>query len=141
MGEAIPLLHIDHEVERSQIAHCKAHKAARSADATARALKEIHAACINGSNLVEAILAGVKVGVTLGEVSDVFPRGIWRLSRPGVPVVRGQHQRRDSPDLWSALGFGSWPAGPLRRSVEIADHLRRCGKLRPKVLPTCSPPS
>jgi methylmalonyl-CoA mutase N-terminal domain/subunit len=79
-GEAIPLLHIDHEVERSQIAHCKAHKAARSADAAARALKEIHSACINGSNLVEAILAGVKVGVTLGEVSDVFREefGVYR---------------------------------------------------------------
>lgn len=79
-AEAIPLLHIDHEVERNQIERCRAHKANRSADASARALKNIHAACRDGSNLVEAILAGVKVGVTLGEVSDVFRQefGVYR---------------------------------------------------------------
>ena len=79
-AEPIPLLHIDHAVETSQIARCKAHKANRSADASARALIAIHAACRDGSNLVEAILAGVKVGVTLGEVSDVFREefGVYR---------------------------------------------------------------
>ncbi len=78
--QAIPLLHIDEQVERSQIARCKLAKANRSADQAARAHKAIRAACKDGSNLVVPILDGVKHMVTLGEISDIFREefGVYR---------------------------------------------------------------
>ncbi len=79
-SDAIPLLHIDHEVERSQIARCKEHKQNRDQAAASAALQGVHTACQDGSNLVVAILAAVKAGVTLGEISDVFRSefGVYR---------------------------------------------------------------
>jgi methylmalonyl-CoA mutase N-terminal domain/subunit len=77
---AIPLLHIDPEVERSQLARCKAWKAARSQAAAQRAIGEVERACSGRDNLVPPILAAVHAGVTLGEISDVFRRvfGVYR---------------------------------------------------------------
>ena len=79
-GAPIPLLHIDAEVERGQIARCKKAKADRSADQAARCHKAIVQACRDGSNLVVPILDGVKHHVTLGEISDIFRQefGVYR---------------------------------------------------------------
>jgi methylmalonyl-CoA mutase N-terminal domain/subunit len=79
-GESIPVLAIDPEVERSQLARCREVKARRDRDGSARALEAIRTACRDGSNLVPPILAGVKQYVTLGEISDVFRDefGIYR---------------------------------------------------------------
>ncbi len=79
-GAAIPLLHIDPAVERSQIDLCLKVKAERSQDLAARALQGVRLACRGQDNLVEAILAAVKVQVTLGEISDVFREefGVYR---------------------------------------------------------------
>lgn len=79
-GEPIPLLHIDPEVERAQIARCKKAKQDRSADAATRCHAAIRAACKNGDNLVPPILDGVRQLVTLGEISDIFREefGVYR---------------------------------------------------------------
>jgi methylmalonyl-CoA mutase N-terminal domain/subunit len=76
----IPLLHIDHEVERSQRARCVEIKAKRDQAAASAALQAVRAACRDGSNLVPPILAAVKCYVTLGEISDVFREefGVYR---------------------------------------------------------------
>ncbi len=80
-AEAIPLLAIDPEVERSQLARCREVKARRSQDGAARALDAVRQACREGGeNLVPPILAAVKEYVTLGEISDVFREefGVYR---------------------------------------------------------------
>ena len=71
-GAPIPLLHIDAQVEAAQIARCQAVKANRDQALAQGALAGVRAACQSDANLVEAILAAVKVEVTLGEICDVF---------------------------------------------------------------------
>jgi len=79
-SDPIPLLHIDPEVERSQIARSRQARAQRDKAEAGRCLRAIAHACRDGSNLVVPILAGVKAGVTLGEISDVFREefGVYR---------------------------------------------------------------
>ena len=71
-GAPIPLLHIDAKVEAAQIARCQQVKANRNQAVASQALAGVRAACQSDANLVEAILAAVKVEVTLGEICDVF---------------------------------------------------------------------
>ncbi|MBM4343355.1 MAG: methylmalonyl-CoA mutase family protein [Deltaproteobacteria bacterium] len=79
-GDPIPLLHIDPEVERAQLARCRKVKHDRSADTVARCHAAIRAACKSGDNLVPPILDGVRNLVTLGEISDIFRQefGVYR---------------------------------------------------------------
>jgi methylmalonyl-CoA mutase N-terminal domain/subunit len=72
----IPTLKIEHEVERAQIEHIKKLKASRDRAAAERAIDAVKRAAAGDENLVEAVLAAVKVNVTVGEVSDVF-RQVW----------------------------------------------------------------
>ena len=63
-------------VERSQIAHIKRYKETRDAAAAATALDGIKRAAAGDENLMVAVIEGVRRGVTVGEVSDVF-RQVW----------------------------------------------------------------
>ena len=71
-NERIPTLKIDPEVERSQVARLKAVKAERDADAVAKSLAAVRAACQSGTNLVPPIVTAVEANVTVGEICDVF---------------------------------------------------------------------
>jgi methylmalonyl-CoA mutase N-terminal domain/subunit len=75
-GDKIPLLKIDYEVERSQIERIKQYKATRDQAAAASALDVIKRAAAGDDNLMLAVLDGIRHGVTIGEVSDVF-RQVW----------------------------------------------------------------
>ncbi|HEY2745009.1 MAG TPA: methylmalonyl-CoA mutase family protein [Polyangia bacterium] len=75
-GNKIPTFKIEHEVERAQIEHVKKLKASRDAAAAQKAIDAVKRAAAGDDNLVEAVLAAVKVNVTIGEVSDVF-RQVW----------------------------------------------------------------
>ncbi|MGH7803663.1 MAG: acyl-CoA mutase large subunit family protein, partial [Candidatus Binatia bacterium] len=77
---SIPLLKIAAEVERKQVERVRAWKKERSKDATEAALRAVRDACTNGANVMPPILAAVKVGATVGEVSDVFREtfGVYR---------------------------------------------------------------
>ena len=76
----IPLLKIHPEIEEAQKARLAEFKANRDDDAVAASIEKIRQACRGTDNLVVPILEGVKVGVTLGEVSDVFREefGVYR---------------------------------------------------------------
>lgn len=76
----IPLLKIHPEIEESQLARLRAFKAKRDPRAVAASIEAIRLACRGTDNLMIPILAGVKVGVTLGEISDVFRQelGVYR---------------------------------------------------------------
>ena len=79
-GTGIPLLKIHPEIEESQKNKLAEFKANRDDAAVARSIEAIRLACRGTDNLVVPILEGVKVGVTLGEVSDVFREefGVYR---------------------------------------------------------------
>jgi methylmalonyl-CoA mutase N-terminal domain/subunit len=71
-GEAIPVLRIDPEVERSQRERIVRLKATRDAARAAAAIAAVRAACRSTDNLMPPIVDAVKADVTLGEICDVF---------------------------------------------------------------------
>ena len=79
-GTGIPLLKIHPEIEAHQKNRLAEFKENRDDAAVERSIEAIRMACRGTDNLVEPILEGVKVGVTLGEVSDVFREefGVYR---------------------------------------------------------------
>jgi methylmalonyl-CoA mutase, N-terminal domain len=76
----IPTLKIEHAVEDAQIARCKQVRAQRDKAAHAAAMATVKAACQGRDNLMYPIVEAVKVGATLGEISNVFREvfGVYR---------------------------------------------------------------
>jgi methylmalonyl-CoA mutase, N-terminal domain len=68
----IPLLQIDPELERQQIARVRALRASRDASAWRASLDAVAAAARGGENLVPPIIAAVEARATLGEIADTL---------------------------------------------------------------------
>src|SRR5437773_4622264 len=71
---AIPILRIDAEIERSQIARLNALRAKRDSARAQSALAEPQRRASTSENLLPAILAAVEAYVTIGEISDALRR-------------------------------------------------------------------
>ncbi len=71
---SIPILRIDAEIERSQIARLNALRAKRDAARAKSALGELQRRATTTENLLPAILAGVEAYATIGEISDALRR-------------------------------------------------------------------
>jgi methylmalonyl-CoA mutase N-terminal domain/subunit len=68
----IPTLHIDPQIERSQVARVKALRARRDGEKARAALDEIERRARGTDNLMPAILAAVESYATVGEISDAL---------------------------------------------------------------------
>ncbi len=77
---SLSIMKIEADVERSQVEKVRAWKKARSRDAMEAALRAVKDACASGTNVMPPLLHAVKVGATVGEVSDVFREtfGVYR---------------------------------------------------------------
>ena len=73
---AVPVLRVDPRLEREQIERTQAWRAARDATSCTAALEAVGQAARGTDNLLPPILAAVKAGATVGEVSDVL-REAW----------------------------------------------------------------
>ena len=73
-GRAIPILRIDAEIERSQIARLNALRAKRDSARAQSALAELQRRAATTENLLPAILAAVEAYATVGEISDALRR-------------------------------------------------------------------
>ena len=73
-GRAIPILRIDAEIERSQIARLNALRAKRDSARAQSALAELQRRATTTENLLPAILAAVEAYATVGEISDALRR-------------------------------------------------------------------
>ena len=71
-----PIARIDPAREKEQVASLTSFRAARNAAAAAAALAAIQAAAKGGTNLMPLLIDGVKVGLTVGEISGAL-REIW----------------------------------------------------------------
>ena len=71
---AIPILRIDAEIERSQIAGLKALRAKRDSALVQSALAELQRVAATSENLLPAILTAVEAYATVGEISDALRR-------------------------------------------------------------------
>ncbi|MFH1143963.1 MAG: methylmalonyl-CoA mutase family protein [Candidatus Eisenbacteria bacterium] len=78
--DSVPTLKIDCEVERQQIERIQRLREDRNARTAREALDAVRQAAAGQANLVPPIIAAVKAGVTLGEISDIFREvfGIYR---------------------------------------------------------------
>jgi methylmalonyl-CoA mutase N-terminal domain/subunit len=70
----IPILRVDAEIERSQIARLNALRAKRESLGTKSALAELQRRASTTENLLPAILAAVEAYATVGEISDALRR-------------------------------------------------------------------
>ncbi len=78
--EPIPTLKIDLEVERAQKEKLRKFKASRDQAKVQKALDAVRACAKGDDNLMYPILDAVRVGATVGEISDVFREvfGVYR---------------------------------------------------------------
>jgi methylmalonyl-CoA mutase N-terminal domain/subunit len=81
----IPILRIDPEIERAQVARVQALRARRDAAKTTAALAEVERRARSGENLMPAILAAVEACATVGEISDAMRRA-WGEYKETVVV-------------------------------------------------------
>lgn len=79
-GRQLEILKIDLGVEREQRERVKAFKAARDQEAVKAAIATVRKAAIDGTNLMPPIMDAVRVGVSVGEISDVYREvfGVYR---------------------------------------------------------------
>lgn len=82
--QEIPTLQIDLEAEKRQREHTVAFKAKRDASRLAQQRENLMAACREGRNVMPVLVDAVEVGMTLGEVSDIY-REVFGIYRdPGI---------------------------------------------------------
>jgi methylmalonyl-CoA mutase N-terminal domain/subunit len=78
--EPIPILKIDLEAERTQVARLEAFKASRDAAAVEQRLAELRRAAAGDTSLMPPIIEAARAGVTMGEMCDAWRQvwGTWR---------------------------------------------------------------
>ncbi|MFO0757674.1 MAG: methylmalonyl-CoA mutase family protein [Byssovorax sp.] len=72
----VPVMKVDPAIEREQVERLRAFRSAHDSPQKAEALATIEAAARGTDNLMPPIVAAVKVGATVGEISDVL-RGVF----------------------------------------------------------------
>ncbi len=83
--ETIPVLRVDAQIERDQVARLQAVRAKRDASNAKAALEAIGAAANGTENLLPRILTAVEAFVTVGEISNKL-RTVWGEYRESVTV-------------------------------------------------------
>jgi methylmalonyl-CoA mutase N-terminal domain/subunit len=82
--QEIPTLKIDHAAEHQQIERIREFKSRRDQNAWRKALDEVERTCIENRNVVPILIDAVSVGVTLGEISDVYRKVFGIYTDPGM---------------------------------------------------------
>ncbi len=80
----IPILRIDPEIEREQVARLQALRARRDAAKARAALDEVERRAGRSENLMPAILAAVEAYATVGEISDALRRAFGEYTESVV---------------------------------------------------------
>jgi len=80
----IPTLKIDHSVEKEQKARVITFKNSRDPAAVQASLAQLRDRCRSQQNLMPILIDAVKVGVTVGEVSDIFREVFGVYTDPGL---------------------------------------------------------
>lgn len=83
--EPIPVLRIDEQIERDQVARVQAVRVRRDQTAADKALSAIEEAAKGTENLLPKILAAVEAYVTVGEISNRL-RSVWGEYRESVTL-------------------------------------------------------
>ncbi len=81
----VPVMKVDPAVERAQVERVRAFREAHDGPAKAAAISAIRDAASGSANLMPVILAAVKAGATVGEISDVL-RGVFGEHRETLTI-------------------------------------------------------
>ena len=82
---SIPVLRVDQQVERDQVARLQAVRAKRDPETAKAALKQIGDAASGTQNILPYILAAVEAHVTVGEISHALRR-VWGEYRESISI-------------------------------------------------------
>lgn len=82
--QPIPTLGIDFAAEKLQVDRIKAFKSKRDPKAVSDSLTKLREDCRAGRNVMPTLVDGVGVGVTLGEVSDIYREIFGVYTDPGL---------------------------------------------------------
>ncbi len=77
---SVPILKIDPDIERARIEKVKAFKDSRKVVDVNREKEKVSDACKSGQNVIPSLIDGVKKGLTLGEISDIY-RNVFGVFR------------------------------------------------------------
>ncbi len=80
---SIPTLKIDANIEEEQISRVKAFKEARDQKKVNEQLKLIKKACQEETNIMQVLVESVDIGITVGEVSDIYRDVFGIYTDPG----------------------------------------------------------
>ncbi len=83
--ESIPILRVDEQIERDQVARVQAVRAKRDAATTENALNKLEQAANGTDNLLPHILDAIESYATVGEISHTL-RNVWGEYRESVTV-------------------------------------------------------
>jgi len=83
--DPIPVLRVDEQIERDQVARLKAVRARRDAATAEKVLSDLDSAAQGTENVLPGILAAVEADVTVGEISNCFRR-VWGEYRESVTI-------------------------------------------------------
>ncbi|MBK9215299.1 MAG: methylmalonyl-CoA mutase family protein [Chloracidobacterium sp.] len=83
--EPIPVLRVDDQIERDQVARLQALRAQRDDEAAGKALAVIEGAAQGSENLLPHILTAVEAYATVGEISNTL-RKVWGEYRESVTL-------------------------------------------------------
>jgi methylmalonyl-CoA mutase N-terminal domain/subunit len=81
----VPVMRIDPKIEREQVERLRLFRAEHDTPARAESLARVETAAKDNTNLMPPILAAVKAGATVGEVSDVL-RGVFGEHRETLTI-------------------------------------------------------
>jgi methylmalonyl-CoA mutase, N-terminal domain len=84
IDQEIPTLIIDKDAEARQIRETIAFKAARNQTQVSNAIEQLTRSATEGKNIMPDLIEAVDVGVTLGEVSDIYRQVFGVYSDPGM---------------------------------------------------------
>ncbi len=82
--QSIPLHEIDPRVEREQAERCRQFRANRNAQAAEKAMVSVRECCAQNRNVMPVVIDAVQVGVTLGEISDIYRETFGVYRDPGI---------------------------------------------------------
>ena len=80
--KGVPVMTVDPQLERDQVARLSALRDARDGDAVDAALGEVRRIAVDGGNLLHPMKRALELRATLGEVSAVLAEVFGRY-RPG----------------------------------------------------------
>ena len=75
---------VDQLIEINQVKRLRTFKSSRNPEAVLAMLNKVREACINSQNVMPILIEAVGIGITLGEISNIYRDVFGRYHDPGM---------------------------------------------------------